>query len=205
MCVYQGRSTRRRFSFLWIGPVGGGILAACGAFSSPHPTAEQDIPFDLIKKLAVDMSRWHFNGTDEIDEILAGAKALGITLSAEDLNSILDEDERKRLWRIGAAEYHIGVLYGEEAQVVFKVHHYVSLAGLWAEMARHEPDPTVIKGNIMVVAGNIGIAAQAVREVPSRWDCWDVAGCEPRPPMRPVTFRLVPPYARNARATFSAS
>ncbi len=204
MSAFQSHPLRR-VSFLLAGPVILLFLAACSslpgsnskaavssssAVSSPSPGPAREIPFALIEKLAVDMGRWHFNSTDEIDGILDGAQALGITLSADDLNNILDEDERKGLWRIGAAEYPIGALYGEEAQVVFKIRHSVSLAGLWRETARTEQDPAVRIGYIIIAAGIIGIAAGSVREVPANWDCWEEAGCEPRPPMRPVTFRL---------------
>ncbi|MGB7538157.1 MAG: hypothetical protein WBM17_06430 [Anaerolineales bacterium] len=154
-----------------------------------------DIPFDLINKFAVEMSVWHFDSTDDVEGILADAHRLGITFSEEELNNSLDEDERKRLWRVGAAEYHLGRLYGEEAQAVFKVRHYVSLAGLWVEKVGVAGTPAERKGYIMIAGGNIGIAARVLREMPANRDCWDVNGCEPRPPMRPVTFTLDPRLA----------
>lgn len=177
-----------------IGVIG---FAGCGPATPPSDSthsrsgpADRDIPFDLIRKLAVDMAVWHFDSSDDVDGILADAQALGIALSAQDLNCILDEDERKRLWRVGAAEYNVGRLFGEEAQAFFKVQHYISLAGLWVEGIDAALSLTERQGYLMIVGGNIGIAARVLREVPSRWDCWDVTACEPRPPMRPVTFLL---------------
>jgi hypothetical protein len=165
------------------------VTIATAGSVSPHDSQEvQAVPFGLIEKLAVDMAAWHFDSSDDVDPILKEARALGIAFSAQDLNSILDEDERKRLWRVGAAEYHIGRLYGEEAQAVFKIRHYVSLAGLWEKITHTAVTPAERKGYIMIAAGNIGIAARALREVPANWDCWDVTACEPRPPMRAVTF-----------------
>jgi hypothetical protein len=182
------------FGLMLIGAIGFAGCAPAAPLSSSAPTrsgqANQDIPFDLIEKLAVDMAVWHFDSSGDVDGILADAQALGITLSAQDLNCILDEDERKRLWRVGAAEYNVGRLFGEEAQAFFKVRHYVYLAGLWENVVDTAGTLTERKGYIMIVGGNIGIAARVLREVPSRWDCWDVTACEPRPPMRPVTFSL---------------
>jgi len=185
---------KRELSIL-IGLVSMAFLSACASIPSAARipaifTPSAAVTFELIEKLAADMSLWHFNSTEDIDDILKDVQALGITLSAQDLNCILDEDERKRLWRVGAEEYNVARLYGEEAQAVFKIRHYVSLAGLWVEVVETAGNLTERKAYIGIVAGNIGVAAKAVREVPANWDCWDVTGCEPRPPMREVTFPL---------------
>jgi hypothetical protein len=177
-------------------------MASCGSYPSAAKTppsvlpvadrvaARNDIPFGLIEEFAAELSVWHFNSSEDVGGILADAHRLGIAFTEQELNSILDEDERKRLWRVGAAEFHIGRLYGETAQVVFKVHHYVSLAGLWVDVANAAGTLTERKAYIGIAGGNVKIAARALHQVPANWDCWDVNACEPRPPMRTPAIRL---------------
>jgi hypothetical protein len=154
-----------------------GVLGLAGCGSSPVNDGKP--PYGDIRNLATGLAFWHFNSTSSISGILAGADNLKISLSADDLNHILDEDEKKRMHRIHGVEHSVLELYGVRAMAEFRVRHDRAVADLWVEAASREGlGSTLGRADLLIAAQYLQEAADNLAFLPSAWYCWAPAGCD---------------------------
>jgi hypothetical protein len=152
------------------------ILAGCGS----SPGADGKPPYGEIRNLATGLALWHVNSTGSVDGILYTAGKLHVQVTKNDLNVILDEDERKRMQRIDGIERSIFEQYGVIALVEFRIRHARAVSDLWVESAnRTGLDSTLGRAMLGIAAQYLEEGVQTLDTVPTEWHCWLAAGCNP--------------------------